>query len=170
MSDRALGEKHGVSQSAVSQRRSRMGIDPFQAFRWESVDLREMAKTMTDGEIGKKYGVVSSAVCNARTRLGIPSSCLRRGHRTDWDRQPLGEVPDKTLAKALGVPNSSVSDARRSRGIPKFTKESAAAESFATQSVYKSRKRRKNGRDSHHGERAKVQEANEAEGSWVKVE
>lgn len=49
---------------------------------------------------------------------------------------------------------------------PKPDWESAAAESFSTQSTYKSRKRRKNGRDSHHGERQRPQEVNEAEGSW----
>lgn len=53
---------------------------------------------------------------------------------------------------------------------PKSDWQSAADECFTTQSTYKSRKRRKNGRDSHHGERAKTQEPNEAEGVWEKAD
>lgn len=166
VSDGAISRKHEIPLGTVSGRRVRLGIPAFRGFRWEDVDLREMAKTMTDGAIGKRFGVVLSAVRNARVRLGIPSSFPARRLGIDWNSEPLGLVSDWSLAKKHRCSRATVRNARRVRGIPVFTKEAAASESFATQSKYKSRKRRKNGRDSHHGEREKEQEENEDEGSW----
>ena len=37
---------------------------------------------------------------------------------TDWDNEPLGEIPDPQLAKMLGVTTNAVWRARKSRGIP----------------------------------------------------
>lgn len=39
----------------------------------------------------------------------------RRG--IDWDKQPLGKVPDRALARRLGVAKSVVFKARERRGI-----------------------------------------------------
>jgi hypothetical protein len=38
----------------------------------------------------------------------------------DWDAQPLGAMPDKTLARALAVHHKTVAEARRARGIKAY--------------------------------------------------
>lgn len=44
----------------------------------------------------------------------------------DWDRQPLGRVPDNALARALGLNVGSVQSARVRRGIPRFDRSLVA--------------------------------------------
>lgn len=39
---------------------------------------------------------------------------------TDWDKQPLGEMPDADIARAVGVDRSTVMRHRTRRGIPPF--------------------------------------------------
>lgn len=38
--------------------------------------------------------------------------------QVDWDSMPLGQVPDRVLAKSLGVRPSAVRRARKARDIP----------------------------------------------------
>ena len=50
--------------------------------------------------------------------MGIPSIYI------DWDKQPLGEMPDSELAEKLGTVSNHVAYRRRLKQIPNFTKES----------------------------------------------
>jgi len=86
-----------------------------------------------DTTLAKKHGVSEVAVGRARRRRGIPpfkpkgygENDRPMGHRAgiDWDKQPLGKVPDCDLAKDLGVDAASVKSARNVRGIPRYYKK-----------------------------------------------
>lgn len=80
---------------------------------------------ITDTAIARKLGVSEVAVGKQRRKRGIAvyrSERMKGGCRVpgqhagiDWDNQPLGLVPDKTLARQLGVDPSSVRSARLHR-------------------------------------------------------
>lgn len=43
--------------------------------------------------------------------------------RINWDRQPLGKVPDSELATLLECSKQAVHQARKTRGIPAFSED-----------------------------------------------
>lgn len=88
---------------------------------WSEIPLG----TTSDAEIGRQYGLKPHTVAGARRRLGIPSSSGNtnrfRPHKTDWDAEPLGEVPDSIIQERLGLKSvATVSSARQRRGIAKY--------------------------------------------------
>lgn len=85
---------------------------------------------ISDVELAERLGIRTGDVWKARTKRGIPA-CTKPhrdspkpvtvdGHvmRIDWEKQPLGRIPDTQLAKMLGVTQTAVCEARRKRKIP----------------------------------------------------
>ena len=52
---------------------------------------------------------------------------MSRNLNIDWNSEPLGEIPDPTLARSLGCHPSSVFNARKRRQIGAATKSKYAA-------------------------------------------
>jgi len=84
---------------------------------------------ISDADLAEKIGVSQRTVSRYRNRLGITS--FRQSSKTkseaesraearaiDWDAQPLGEVPDRQLARKLGVGYAVVRGRRTERKIP----------------------------------------------------
>lgn len=78
-------------------------------------------------EIARRVGVHATSVRRQRMRRGIPAYVKPRvapnvstrdpADQVDWYIQPLGEMPDRELARILGVSNTIVSYQRRKRKI-----------------------------------------------------
>ena len=84
-------------------------------YDWTS-DALALIGTMKDVDAAKKLGIHVSTVCKKRIELNIP--------RFDkYLHQPLGEIPDATIAKAIGIKPSSLSMARRRRQIGPYQKQ-----------------------------------------------
>lgn len=84
---------------------------------------------ITDAALAAQLGVTISRVTHARRRYGIPGlRVVKDAERLagpgrgeiNWDLQPLGQVSDLELAKALGTHRARVRLARVYRGIPLF--------------------------------------------------
>lgn len=88
-------------------------------FSWDDVPFGEKP----DIELARELGVSEVAVGKQRRKRGIPiygakrMGCRAPGQHAgiNWDEQPLGIIPDKTLARRLGVDPSSVRNARKVR-------------------------------------------------------
>ena len=50
----------------------------------------------------------------------MKTGCPLRVDRIDWDKQPLGKMSDRALARLLGCSYRSVRYARTSRNIPVY--------------------------------------------------
>lgn len=77
---------------------------------------------MPDRELAERLGVPASQVGAARWRLRIPRhGCSKLGRHPGayvaWHTQPLGQIPDRELAKRLGLPTRTVAAHRRRLGI-----------------------------------------------------
>ena len=56
--------------------------------------------------------------------MGVGRGIREKGaSMIDWDNQPLGELPDRQIAKRLGCCRQAVSSARARRGIPAYKRE-----------------------------------------------
>lgn len=52
--------------------------------------------------------------------LSLRICLLESKNSIDWDKQPLGQVPDTKLARELGVTRQRIEQIRKARGIPSF--------------------------------------------------
>jgi hypothetical protein len=116
----------GLSASAVGHARRKRGISAAnESFTppipWNELPLGQKP----DAEIAREIGCSGPTVSKARKRLGIPAfgvaATRKTGKKgTDWDEQPLGQMPDAELARRLGVDHTTVTGARRRRGIKAY--------------------------------------------------
>ena len=108
--DTRLALQLGVSSVAVRKARLKRNIPQYFATRHVGTGVGER----TDVEVAFTLGVSRRSVSRIRKALG-----LHGPQTTDWDKQPLGQVPDVLLAKKLGVDPGLVGIARRHRNIPR---------------------------------------------------
>ena len=89
----------------------------------ERFNIENRQMEISDMDLAAQLGVDSNSARTARRKRGIPSSTGRDGRgRTDWDKEPLGEMPDQDLALMIGLTPSAVSKARTARDIPPYYK------------------------------------------------
>lgn len=129
-SDAFIAEKLGTSREKVGGFRRAKGIDSLlgpkpnnghKGIDWDNQPLG----LMTDEVLAKILGVGHSAVSNQRLSRSITAfrhtdnfTPTSRKKNIDWDKQPLGEIPDTQLARKLGVVAGTIRYARLKRGIP----------------------------------------------------
>ncbi len=111
-SDSELGRRLGVSSGAVRKARLKRGI-PL-THRDMVLHTAKMAGVgeISDNEIAQTFGKSRRTISRYRRHLGFHGPLT-----VDWDKEPLGQVPDQTLATKWGVHPSVVGVARRQRGI-----------------------------------------------------
>lgn len=143
VSDRKISKNLGVTPSIVRGARLRLGIPIPESSRFaltKGIDWNneERLGNMFDTHLGAELGVSGAAVRKARRRRGIPvfdryreapkskTAKKKPAHSpigVDWDREPLGKMPDTSLAILLGCSSKSVFNARKKRGIPAYSKK-----------------------------------------------
>lgn len=145
MSDRGLAKKLGVTAGIVRGERVKRGIEVASDFsssksKHTDWDKQPLGK-MFDSDLAKKVGVTGCAVRRARVRRGIPAFQGKRrlpkrkqpekpkrkprigSTGIDWDKEPLGTMPDGDLAFMLGCSPQRVAQVRTDRGIAPYTKK-----------------------------------------------
>lgn len=113
VSDSELARQLGVSSAAVYKARTKRKLPPYRetlAERWVDHGLGVVPDLVLAEKVGKSRRTVS------RVRGGLG---LHGPSTVEWDREPLGEVPDVILARMHNVDPSVVGIARRRRGIPR---------------------------------------------------
>lgn len=137
-SDRAIARHMNTPIGSVRRARVARGIEPAphaRKFTKKGIDWdKQPLGKQTDTVIAAGLGCDPNSVRSARRRRGIPSVRERAleqaqpgvplppdGRRhTDWDKEPLGKMPDKDLALMLGLTSSAVAKARHVRDIPPY--------------------------------------------------
>lgn len=144
ISDRQIAKKLGVEPGIVRHQRMRLGIPIAESSRFaltKGIDWDNEGRLgkMCDTHLGKELGVTGAAVRKARQRRDIPlfggyrrprkSTPVKkkRRHRSpigvNWDKEPLGKMPDTSIAILLDCASQSVFKARQDRGIPAYRKK-----------------------------------------------
>lgn len=130
ISDRKLAKELGLSPQTVLRHRNRLGIPPFGRHRLSVIDWDNEVRLgkIPDTALAKALGCSPQSVGKARARRGIQAHSRGRPRtrdittgkqvRIDWDKEPLGELPDGTLALMIGSSQTSVYRARVERDIP----------------------------------------------------
>lgn len=132
VSDVDLARRLGVHPVSVGTARSNRLIPCFAQPEQECARTRcaNRLSTTRRGVLRDYCSLCRNGSNVARHREGVPTGAalqwrlewLTRSRRvtTNWDKQPLGDLPDADLARKLGVRTSSVWSARESRHIPRF--------------------------------------------------
>lgn len=99
----------------VTQARRKRGVPPWTptGIDWDAVDWRR-GNVALAVELGVSRKTVAAS---RRARRLVERNTLRRPKGIDWDRQPLGKVPDRELAAELGVTPWAVAQQREKRGL-----------------------------------------------------
>ena len=139
-SDRCIGRLYGIHATAVKAERGRRGILHVRV-RSKAWWDRQPLGTMRDKDLAEALRMKPADISHQRRIRNIPpfspgaitKQMLDYKEVVDprpicrapvnWDEQPLGKIPDPTLAKHLGVSVSSTVNARTRRGIPAATKK-----------------------------------------------
>ena len=112
--DTVIARRAGCTAAAVYCARKARGIRALHPQRPRCdprAFLEELDGTQSDKAIAERHGLHWQQVRNARVKFGKPCK------RLDWDKMPLGSVPDIELARQYGVDNKVVAAARWTRGI-----------------------------------------------------
>jgi hypothetical protein len=116
ITDSELGEKLGVTRQQVCWARRRRNIEYFN----NKIVLSKIQKNEIEGKtakyIAKKYNINVHTAREYARRNGIKLK-LERRKNIDWDKEPLGNVPDNEICKKLNCSDSQVCRARKRRGI-----------------------------------------------------
>lgn len=113
--DTDIARSLGLPLYRVTQARTERGIAPWTptGIDWDAVDWRR-----SNGALAEELGVSRKTVTASRRARGlVERNTLRRPKGIDWDRQPLGKVPDGELAAEFGVTPWAVAQQRRKRGV-----------------------------------------------------
>ncbi|MFL1449161.1 hypothetical protein ACI77O_12270 [Pseudomonas tritici] len=123
MPDLAIAKKLGIGNSAVRQKRFRLGIAPF-ATPAAKVDLpasiaRQIGK-IPDVAVARLAGVSPSAISNIRKKKRIDPALTPRTFLPDEAIPLLGTMPDIQLADLYGTNSRLVGKYRTQRSIKPY--------------------------------------------------
>lgn len=113
--DTDIASSLGVPLHRVTRARIERGVAAWTptGIDWDAVDWRR-----SNVALAAELGVSRKAVTASRRARGlVERNTLRRPKGIDWDRQPLGKVPDGELAAELGVTPWAVTRQRKKRGL-----------------------------------------------------
>lgn len=140
LNDSAIAELEGVSQSAVSAWRRRLGLPPNKKKRTLKDKRHELyIKGLTDQEIADILGVTKNAITIWRYRhrlpnnnpkfknCQIPSKKETQLYRGEIDEEQFLELyqkgyNDRQIGEELGIPAPVISNWRRRKGLPTLQK------------------------------------------------
>lgn len=127
ISDEELAKNLGISKNTVLRQRKKRGVVPFGKphikanVDWDAQPLGEVPDAVLAQRLGlvEVYGEYNARAIIGRHRRkrGIPSFIPDNRRNIDWDNEPLGELPDKVLARKLGCSSQAVAEQRRKRNI-----------------------------------------------------
>jgi len=112
----------GVAQETARTVKREMGLEIRRGRPGDgSAQIRDLATTgRSTQQIAEQVGVSYQHVYSVLRRAEMLEARI-----LDWDKEPLGQVPDRELAIKHDVSVSAVGQARVARGIPPFTAKTA---------------------------------------------
>jgi biotin operon repressor len=120
MSDGDVGREIGLSGSAVSWKRRRLGISPFQpaprTIDWTGERLAVLG-TLYDEEVAERLGVSEETVNEHRRQLGIASHRDRRRAARKQEVVSLLHLPTSEVQRRTGATSARIAKLRREYGI-----------------------------------------------------
>lgn len=123
-SDQKVAEKVGVSQSAVSNYRNKLGIKPLQNRSEFPQAAIALIGTMTDTDLANQLGVRVSTVQARRSKLGIarfkPSKPDVAFELPQEIIDQLGKVPDSQISHITGKTIIAIGQYRNRLGIQRY--------------------------------------------------
>lgn len=133
VADGVLASQLGVTRKSVHRQREARGIPQHWLNRslkgshvdWSSVDWSKNNSQIARELQVRVFSVRIARLAARRGKQARPDG--PRGSRNvrmspiQWDKQPLGQVSDRSLAEKLGVSTEAVRSARNYRGIPALT-------------------------------------------------